>query len=342
MHITLVDDSVPFDGYTPAARPLGGAEKAFASLPGALARRGHAVSVLNNCRWAMSVEGAQWEPLDGGRRPFTTDLLIAFRKPSLLQAIRQANRRVLWHTGPGRLLVRPATQSLLDEHQALVLLVSQAQIAGLDPAGRAIALLPPALRPEYLATPPRPATPPPVALVTTHPSHGLDWLLDLWVERIHPQAPMAELHVVSAGLARIQGGETPPPELAAIAAKVAAARDAKVVVMPPQGDSVMADWYRNARLHLYPGHADDVTAFTLMESQATGLPALVRPLGAAPERIADGLSGRVAPDDEAFANLAVLMLTDDEMRASQGAEAQALYRGRDWNAAAETLEAMLA
>jgi len=341
MHITLVDDSVPFDGYTAAARPLGGAEKAFASLPGALARRGHDVSVLNRCQWGLTIEGARWEPLEGGHKPFATDVLIAFRKPSLLRAVRQASRRVLWHTGPGRLLARPAIRTLLDEHKPLVLLVSAAQLDGLDAKGLATALLPPAVRPEYLATPPRPSPLPPIAMVTTHPAHGLDWLLDLWVGRIHPHAPNAELHVTSASLAKIDDGAEPEPEMAAIAAKVRAARDHGVVVVRPLGDLSMAESYRRARLHLYPGHADDVTAFTLMESQACGLPAVVRPLGAAPERIVDGLSGRVAPDDEAFANLALMLLGDDQVHAAESAEAQALYHGRDWDAAAERLEAML-
>ena len=78
-----------------------------------------------------------------------------------------------------------------------------------------------------------------------------------------------------------------------------------------------------------------------MESQASGLPAIVRPLGAAPERIADGVSGRVAPDDEAFANLTLMALADDQVQAAESAEAQTLYRGRDWHAAAEWLEAVL-
>ena len=101
----------------------------------------------------------------------------------------------------------------------------------------------------------------------------------------------------------------------------------------------MAESPAQARVHLYPGHDDDVTAFTLMESQAAGLPAVVRPLGAAPERIVDGLSGWVAPDDDAFANLAIRLLSDDALRASRGAEARALWTGRDWDAAAAALEA---
>lgn len=54
MHIVFVDDSLPFDGHIPASQPPGGAEKAFASLPGALAPRGHHVQVFNRCSDRLS------------------------------------------------------------------------------------------------------------------------------------------------------------------------------------------------------------------------------------------------------------------------------------------------
>ncbi len=340
MHITLVDDSIPFDGYSASSRPLGGAEKAFAALPGALARRGHTVAVFNRCRWSMFIEGAQWETFDG-KRPLTTDVLVAFRRPELLEFVRGARRRVLWHTGPGRQLERKAARALLDEHKPLVLLVSEHQAMDWKAKGLQVGLVPPAVRFDYLAdTPMDPATPP-RAIVTTHPGWGLSWLVDLWVERIRPQAPTAELHVFSMGLAKAAEGGELAPDLEPIATKVLAARDHGVMVVRPQGDTLMAEEFRRARVHLYPGHPDDSTAFTLMESQAAGLPAVLRPLGAAPARVVDGLTAAIAPDDDAFANLAALMLTDASVFASRSAEARALYKGRSWDAAAERLEAML-
>ena len=340
MHITLVDDSIPFDGYTAASRPLGGAEKAFAALPGALARRGHTVAVINRCRWSMLIEGAQWDNFSG-RKPLSTDLLIAFRKPSLLEFLRQAKRRVLWHTAPGRLLERPATRALIEDHQALVLLVSQAQAAEVS-ADVTTALLPPAVKDDYLdEDDDSPLHVPPYAIVTSHPAHGLEWLVDLWIERIRPLAPDAELHLHSMSLAKAAEGGTVDPELASLVAKVQGGAEQGIVVVRPQGDRLMAKAYRRASVHLYPGHIDDVAAYTLMESQAAGVPAVVRPLGAAPERIAHGSSGMVAPDDESFANVAAMLLRDDSTRASYGAEAQALYAGRDWDAVAATLDEML-
>lgn len=341
MRITLVDDSIAFDGYTASARPLGGAEKAFAALPGALAARGHEVTVFNRCRWALFTEGAQWEPLEDGKKPLATDVLVAFRKPALLEFIRQAGRRVLWHTGPGRMLEKKATRALLDSHQPLVVLSSEAQAREWSARGLPVGLMPPAVKADYLAQSLTTRAQPPRAIVTTHPAHGLDWLVDLWVTRIHPAVPEAELHIHSMSLANAADGLGIPPELEDLAVKISNARPQGVQVVRPQGDSLMAEAYREARVHLYPGHADDATAFTLMESQACGTPAVLRPLGAAPERVANGSSAYVVPDDAAFANLATMLLSNDDLCATMGAEARGLYAGRSWDAAAERFEAML-
>ncbi|HTH15420.1 MAG TPA: glycosyltransferase [Magnetospirillum sp.] len=338
MHITLVDVSIPFDGFTASARALGGAEKGFAALPGALARRGHTVAVFNRCRWSLFIEGAQWETLEG-KKPLSTDVLIAFRKPSLLEFIRQAKRRILWTTAPVRQLER--TGETLKDLKPLVLLSSQAQGAGWTPKGSQAAVMPPAVKSDFLADVATAPAVPPRAVVTTHPSHGMDWLLDLWLTRIRPVVPEAELHLYSMGLAKAEDGGEVEEALRPLAEKVLAAREHGVVIQRPGSDAMMAQAYREATVHLYPGHADDATAFTLMESQASGLPAVLRPLGAAPERVVNGRSAYVVPDDDAFANLATMLLGDAHVARSMGAEAKAHYRSRSWDAAAEALESAL-
>jgi hypothetical protein len=339
MHITLVDDSIPFDGYSASSRPLGGAEKAFASLPGALARRGHTVQVFNRCRWGMHIENAQWETFDG-RKPLRTDALIALRKPALLEFVRHAGKRVLWHTGPGRLLDRPAARAMLDTHKPLLLLIAEAQAREFRPKGLAAGLLPMAVRGDFLSAEPRPQDPP-RAIVTTHPAHGLDWLVDLWVARIRPKAPDAELHIHSMTLASAAEGGEVDEALRPLAAKVADAARHGIQVLRPQGDYLMAAAMKEARVHLFPGHADDMGCFTLMESQASGCPAVIRPLGAASERIVDGVTGYSAPDDDAFANLAVMLLNDRPVQQTMAAAARDLWKTRTWDAAATTLEGWL-
>ncbi|SEH30424.1 glycosyltransferase [Magnetospirillum fulvum] len=336
MHITLVDQSIPFDGLSAATRPLGGAEKAFAALAAALARRGHSVRAFTATPYGADIEGVRWDPLSA-RKPPRTDVLIAFRQPALLDFVRLADRRVLWITGPGRLLERAPARAALDTFAPLLLLSAEAQAAQFERRGLAAGLLPPAVAESYLAATPNPADPP-YAIVTTHPAHGLETILDLWQNRIHPAAPQAELVLCSTILARAEAGDEAEGALRPVIDRALAARAQGVRIVRPQPDPGMAALFAGACVHLHPGHADDMGCFTLMESQACGCPAVVRPLGAALERVANGLSAYVVPDDESFANLALLLLTDRALQGVLSREAKGLYRNRTWDNAASVLE----
>ena len=160
MRITLIDDSIPFDGYTPGGQPLGGAEKAFASLPGALARRGHQVQVFNHCRFRMTIEGAQWETWEA-QRPLQTDVLIAFRKPALLREVRQASRRILWLTAPAGYLKHPANMQALEDTQPALVFLGAGHHATWPGGKQRAAVIAPGVRFDYLAEEPTaPAAPP--------------------------------------------------------------------------------------------------------------------------------------------------------------------------------------
>jgi len=338
MHITLVDDSVAFDGLSSATRPLGGAERAFAALAEALARRGHTVEAFNASPYGLTVNGVRWEPLDG-RRPSRTDWLIAYRRPERLDFVRHVGRRVLWLTAPPRRLNRPDVRAALDRYSPFLLLIAEAQ-AGFDRRGLSAALLPMAVAPPYRSVTIPPAQPP-YALVTTHPAHGLDSLLTLWREQIRPAAPGSELVLCSALLARAESGGAIDPALHPVATQALDAREDGVRIVRPMGEAGMAGLYAGASVHLYPGHPDDMGAYTLIDSQASGCPAVARPVGVAAERITNGVTGYLAPDDESFANLAALLLTHPDTRALLGTEARARFRRLDWDNAAGALEGWL-
>lgn len=338
MRVTFVDDSVPFDAFTPASQALGGAERACVGLAKALSKRGHEVQVFTRARHSFSADGVRWEAWDA-LRPLETDVLIAHRKPSLLGAVRKTARRIYWFTHPARGLKAQSARKALDSLRPVLAFQGQAHKAAWDgkPALPALAVAPAAAK-EYCDDAPPIAAAVPRAVVTTHPAHGLVELVALWVARIHPAAPEAELHVYSGALSRAQAGQASlSEELRPVMAATLAAQDKGVILCAPEGDAGMAENYRRARVHLYPGHADDMACHTLIDGQATGLPAVVRPLGAAAERIENGISGFVAPDDAALANLAIQFLTEDKLYRSFSEAARA--RRQNWDQAAQAFEA---
>jgi hypothetical protein len=337
MRLCLVDDSVAFDGRTPAADPLGGAERAVAGLAAALAARGSDVTVFNRCPAETTIDGLRWAPLAAAATA-RTDVLIASRVPRLLQGVPVAGRRVLWVTGHPGYLEKPAVAGLLDRLGVTLLFVGRTQAATYR-GGRPGLTVAPAAAAPFLASR-RAADGPPVAVVTTHPAHGLGWLLDLWADEIHPRVPDARLHVYSALLDRARSGALVADEIRHLHDRSALIEDLGVRILAPGGEAAMAEAYATARCHLYPGHREDMACWTLVDSQASGLPAVARSRGAAHERIANGQTGYVVPDDAAFANVAVQMLSDDGMARGLSEAARADDRRRPWSLAAAEVETL--
>ncbi len=356
MRFVFVDESVSYDGYTSMRRPLGGAEKAIASLAAALSNAQHEVTVVNKATYAHVADGAYWVPLGDSLEPRSADVLIAVRKPSLLGRIRNAGRRLLWVTGVPNYLTAPANKKLWESFSPELMFVSRTQESQYEGDLRAVTITPgvrnvyfePKKETSYLspeeqiyaetvAQEAKSQAPKPHAIVTTHPLHGLDWLVDVWARLIHPQLPEARLSVYSAVLSKgIQTGEV-PDAVVPIFEQVKSASNANVVVLEPRNDEGMADVYRSSRVHLYPSHNKDLACWTLAESQAAGLPAIARNLGGVSDHIANGETGYVVPDADAFANVALQILRDDGVFLGLRESAENPQRRKTWPEAANEL-----
>lgn len=340
MLVTLIDDSIPFNGMTPAYQPLGGAEKAFASLPAALARAGHVVRAINRTTNAMGYENVSWLDWEA-RRPPITEVLIAFRKPSLLEFVRATSARILWLTGPADYLDRPQVTDLLKRTEARLVFVGRTHRETYTGTGETSSRnIAPGVREEYREADDMAPSQPPTAVVTTHPKHGLDWLLDTWSTLIHPKVPNSELHIYSAAFMRAEAGETLPDDIIEIYRKTIAAEDSGIVIKPPSGDRDMAQVYRQARVHLYPGAAKEMYCSTLAESQAVGLPAVARPMGAVKERVIGDKSAFLTESQEDFAQHAIRMLSDDCEFNSASIVARRHGRSRSWDTTASEFETL--
>ncbi len=341
MNIIMIDDSYAFDGATPGTRALGGAEKAFANLASALAARGHDVTAINRCDYQASVDDVLWVPFETPRPP-ECDVLIAFRKPELLDEIDDpAVKSILWMWGQPKILNQPVNQKLLEKHDPVLVFVGEShRQAWKSWRDFKEAVIVPGIADSYIDAETS-KVPPPVAVVTTHPLHGLQNMLRLWQENIYPKNDKAELHIYSASL--FNGAVN--DRFKDITDEVAGARVANVSVKSPDSDSEMAAAYRSARVHFYPVIGSEFYGSTLAESQASGTPAVIYVGGGKTdvikELISNGQTGYLVPDDDAFINLALKLLAEDTtIYQSLSRDAKTLQAGRNWQSVAIEFEAL--
>ena len=308
-------------------QPLGGAETAFALLAQAFERRGHTVEVCGR--------GAAASAAPAG-------LVLANRVPRVFRRLPRQGRRVLWLHNPGRYLRKP--------RHLLPLLAARPRVVTLGPAHSASlprwlpfrpVEIPLAVAPPFSDGAVRREAPPPVAVFTSNPLRGLDWLLELWSARIRPAVPAAELHLYTG--AATYGGDSRLHERAApVLARAASLSGAGVRLRDPLPRPALAERLRAARVMLYRGDTGETFCLALAEAQAVGLPCVVTRLGAVAERVADGGTGVVARSDAAFADAAIRVLGDDAVWSAMHAAALARGPGPDWDAVAARFEALAA
>ena len=339
--VVMADDGIAFDGAMAETEPLGGAETAFVALAEALAGRGHQVEVRNRCQAALTHRGVRWAPLSADL-PGACDLYIGNRGHRVIGLVRRAGRRLFWLHNPAGYLSKPRNLWRLARYRPLLVATGVYHAATiprwLPCGGRRI--IPYGVLDSFRLSAPR-EPPPPRAIFTSNPLRGLDWLLDLWVARIAPAVPGAELHIYAGDAVYGAAARAKAGRMAAILRHADTLAAAGVRRFAPVGHDALATALTGARVMLYRGDPGETFCLALAEAQAIGVPAVVTPLGAVAERVVDGVSGRVARGDNAFAAAAIAALRDDGLWRRWHRGALERQRGLSWDAVAERFEALI-
>ncbi len=338
--VVMADHGIAFDGLMAETAPLGGAETAFVALAEALAARGHRVEARSRCRAAVVHKGVGWTPLSRDL-PSACDLYIGNRSHRVIGLVHRAKRRLFWLHNPASYLKKPRNLWRLGWYRPTLVVSGPYHAATIPPwlpcGGREI--IPYGIQERFRSGAPR-EPPPPRAIFTSNPLRGLDWLLDLWVSHIRPAVPTAELHIYAGSAVYGLAGMPRARQIEGILARAGALGAAGVYCFPPVGREALAGALSSSRVMLYRGDPGETFCLALAEAQAMGVPAVVRPLGSTPERVVDGVTGRVAEDDAGFAAAAVALLRDNELWTRWHLAALARQRGMSWDVVGARFEAL--
>lgn len=340
--VVMSDDGIGFDGLAPARGPLGGAEAAFLAAAEALAARGHRVLARNRCAAPLAHNGVEWAPLDAGL-PEGCDLYIANRSDHLILLVPRARRRLFWIHNPGRYLKKWRYVSTLARRRPVIVTSGhyhESTVPRWVPSGGRVSI-PYAMPEEFRNAVPLAAPPGPRAIFASNPLRGLDWLLDLWQRRIHPRLPEADLHLYCGPGVYGTVGDAKAAPMRAVLTRAEAMREQGVHVFAPLPRAALITALRSSRVMLYRGDPNETFCMAVAEAQALGVPAVVTPLGALPERVRDGVTGFVTANEEDFAARTLALLADDVLWRSQHEAALRLQKGASADQVAQQFEALI-
>jgi glycosyltransferase involved in cell wall biosynthesis len=201
-------------------------------------------------------------------------------------------------------------------------------------------VIPLGLPDEIRGLPPLTDPPAPHAIFASNPVRNLRRLVEIWATSILPRVPNAILdvygiHDLGARDAwQAWEGSLLPPGLPPHA-------KASVRIHQTAPRHVLMEAMRASRLMLYLGHECEAFCVSLAEAQALGVPAVVAPVGALPERVIDGVTGFQRADPQSFAAAAVSLLTDNALWRRQHEACLSERKGLTWSEYADRFETAL-
>ena len=342
--IVLADDGIEFDGQTPEERPLGGVESSIVALVKELARRGHEVYVMNNCKMPLTCHGVSWRPIETEPWPDAVDLYIANRGDKLLGRMPEASRTVFWIHNPASYLLKWRYLSKLWRIKPAIIFIGDYHATTYPtwaPAGKRV-VIPYGLPDAFCELKERDTPPAPRAAFTSNPLRSLDWLLDAWSFGIRPRVPEAELHVFAGAATYGHVGESKAGEMKAVLDRARSMERQGVRLRGPVLKTELVQELRASRVMLYRGDHNETFCLAVGEAQAMGVPAVVGNLGSVIERVLDNKTGFIAKDQKSFVDSAAKLLIDDNLWRAQHRAALSAQQNWRWPQAASAFEALLA
>ena len=338
--IVMADDGIAFDGRTLDERPLGGAETSFIEMANALAARGHDVLVCNKSAAPITHRGVRWQPIAQGL-PDSADLYIANRGDKLIRQVPGARRTIFWIHNPAGYLLKWRYQWKLALRRPLIVF-SGASHASTYPAWAFAgerAVVPYGVSELFRQGAPHPV-PPPRAIFTSNPLRSLDWLLDLWQDRIRPAVPQAELHVFAGAATYGGAGAAKLGAMGPVLERAETMRSQGVMLRGPVPKAQLVQELGQARACLYRGDIGETFCSAVAEAQAMGVPAVLEDIACMGERVIDGVTGSLVRGPDAFARSAIALLSDDALWQRQHLAALERQRGFGWQDAAAMFESL--
>jgi glycosyltransferase involved in cell wall biosynthesis len=305
------------------------------------------VEAFCRCEAPVFWKGVQWTPLSDDASqgiPTTADLYIANRSNHLIGRCDYARQRLFWIHNPAGYLLKWRYQWPLFRHRPTIVFSGASHLSTYPgwAAGGPHVVIPYGITPLFLGATAREQVPPPRAIFLSNPLRSLDWLLNVWAERIQPQVDGAELHIFAGSSIYGSFGEAKADRMEKILEQARNLAGCGVRLRGPVSKSQLVEEIKQARVFLYRGDIGETFCNAAAEPQAMGMPGVVEDIACMKERVIDGETGFVVKGQAAFATAAVTLLSDDALWRRFHANSLEKQGRWTWQDAAAGFESLIA
>lgn len=310
----LMVDKADFSYLDLERRPLGGTMHGFISLVRAFEQLGHHVTVRTRSREQYKTSYVEWKHLDESINNRHFDIFIVNRFPRLFNLFPSVPNKVLWMRNTGKYLFRIESITQIIKHWPKFVFTSQyhkSTYPRFMPGGKRF-IIPHGLDQDLISRNISHATSRKIAF-TSNPLRGLSWLIDVWVKRIHPAVPDAELHLFVSHKTYGAWGESVKHLMEPVIEKIKNASHYNVVLRDPLPKEQLLKEISSYRGMFYKGDPAETFCFAIAEAQALGLPCVVQDLGCMRERVVHGQTGFIEGNEADFANRCIEILRNDRL-----------------------------
>ena len=174
------------------------------------------------------------------------------------------------------------------------------------------------------------------ALVTSHPLKGLDWLLDIWINIISLKIPWAEVHIYSHTLYKKSFVNN--IKINNLKLKLFKYKNNGIQIKKPEKENEFIQTLSNYRVHINPNNEASPFPFSIVESQARGLPIVSRENSVIYDYVYHNETGFITNDPNNFAKKIMDLLTDNSLFLRMNSNAKLNNKINNWKTEVDSFE----
>jgi glycosyltransferase involved in cell wall biosynthesis len=320
-------------------KSIAGTQTAFIELSRAFEKLGNTVNVYTDSLRVLATERRTWNQLSQVDMSIDYDLMIVNVSPYLFDNFKhiKTRKKILWIHNEAKYLLYWYRLKYLLKYLPIVVFSGKYHKSTLPffiPTGGK-KIIEYGLSESVLQSPTVEAQNRNLKVYfTSNPLRSLRWIVDLWVKKIHPQVPTAELHVFAGWKTYGAWGLSVKKMMQIEIDYAALFASSNVIIREVIPKTILFEEMRNGRAIFYRGDKAETFCLAVAEAQALGLPAVVCDLGSMKERVEHGVTGFILKSEDAFAESAIRVLKDEKLHAWMSNNAILASKNLTWLSAA--------